>query len=525
MNDPLLGQQLGSYRLLQALGQGSFAQVYLGQHIHLGTYVAVKVLHAQLGIREEQEFRKEALLLMQFKNPHIIRILDYGITNNRPFILMELAKKGSLNKIYPRGSRLSIVEVVAYVTQIAEGLDYAHKHNVVHRDIKPENILVGDNDELMLADFGIAKLVSTSRSNKTSNLAGTITYMAPEQIMGKPVQASDQYALGIMAYEWLTGRLPYQGTTNEVMGQHLQSSPPLLRQYNPEISSDIEWAVLAALKKEPDQRFGDVRAFANALRQAARIETTQLKNVKPKPQVVRQSDQENAQVGSNSGLRYIQSNAPLTFTTLPGLPQAHLTEFWWPTFIVATDERRAMNQGGLPHEQLDTLGALTGFPSQLVPLPTSSSVWPPSTGSLKNIRRISGEIHSQRGNTQQTGAACRQQAGVKRTTDVTQQATATTGSPQKTTPGLSTANLLGIAITALCIGSVLTLAAASSPNHIAIDFSWVSVGVSMFAGIGALGQAQKHTKLQAWVIFILILAIVMLIVNIPVQININHLIP
>lgn len=117
---------------------------------------------------------------------------------------------------------------------------------------------------------------------------------------------------------------------------------------------------------------------------------------------------------------------------------------------------------------------------------------------------------------------------MKRTTDATQQktqATATTGSPQKAAPNLTLANLAGIAITALCIGIILTVAAASSPNHITLDFSWASVGVSMIASIWALGKAQKGTKLQAWVIFFLILAIVLFIVNIAVQININNLIP
>ncbi|MGH2510888.1 MAG: serine/threonine-protein kinase, partial [Ktedonobacteraceae bacterium] len=212
MDDPLLGQQLGSYQLIQVLGRGSFAQVYLGKHVHLYNHVAIKVLHAQLGPLEEKDFRQEALLLLNLRNEHIVRMLDYGVITSRPFLVMELAMKGALSKIYPHGTRLPLPQVVEYTLQIADGLGCAHEQRIVHRDIKPENILVNEKGDLLLGDFGIARLSSTSRASLTSTLAGTLAYMAPEQIMGQSNAASDQYALAIIVYEWLTGRFPFQGS-------------------------------------------------------------------------------------------------------------------------------------------------------------------------------------------------------------------------------------------------------------------------------------------------------------------------
>jgi serine/threonine protein kinase len=562
MDDPLLGQQLANYRLLQALGQGSFAQVYLGQHVHLDIYAAVKVLHAQLGVQEEQEFRKEALLLARLKNLHIIRILDYGVTNNRPFLIMELAANGSLNKIYPHGTRLPLLEIVAYVMQIADGLGYAHEQNVVHRDIKPENILVGDSGELLLADFGIAKLL-TSSSNMTNTLAGTLAYMAPEQFMGRPGPASDQYALGIMVYEWLAGRFPFQGTVAEVTGQHLKSPPPLLRQFNPAISPEVEGVALTALKKEPVQRFRNVQAFANALRQAARVDDQQIASVKvntsgpnqqkrgnavkSEPKVVRQTDPGSSQPlvdpqplnpqPVNPPPVYIQSKPPLPFTTLPALPQAQLTDFWWPTFIVSAEQRRTINQGTIPSEQLGTLGSLPGFPSQPIALPTSTTANPLSTGSLKNITRISSTPPVTNvplvDNKTPPLTRPRPAPGLKAPPPPVRRTPGPGGSPPLNVPprpatspydGVTNA-WATVAIIALFIGIICTISGSSSYSETAMGWSWVLIVVSTFTNIVALLRARQRPTLRGWLIFFLGVAILMLIINIPVQIHTNSYAP
>ena len=571
MHDPLPGQQLGSYRLIRSLGQGSFAQVYLGEHIHLrNTFAAVKVLHAQLADQQEQEFRNEATVLMRLRNAHIIRVLDYGITQGQPFIVMELAEKGPLSSIYPRGRPLPLPQVVTFVTQIAEGLDYAHRQHIVHRDIKPENILVGANDEVLLADFGIAKLLSTTSPSRSSHVAGTFTYIAPEQINGRAVPASDQYALGIVVYEWLTGRPPFQGTFVEIMGQHLHTPPPPLQQFNPALPADVSLAVQMALKKAPEQRFQEVRAFANALRQAAGLDRVQVKEVKPdpsrrsgggqtgsQPKISRQTGPGSGPQGIPPGPRpqpvqnYMQQGTPLPFASLPRLPEPHMTEFWWPTFLVSKDERQAINKGGLPLKQLEAFGPLTSFPSQPIPLPVSSEILPPSSGSLKNMRSLSSEIRqSESLNEQQkqpAGAASGQQrapagpVGVKRTAGAAprpaQGPSTASSSSSPSSSGLGVVRSTGaqqtaansatnsggatffsvLTITSLGFAILLTAVATSPGNGPALGWSWGLALLGLILDLIAVNLSRAGTALRGWLIFFLVVAIALLLVNIPVQ--------
>src|SRR2546427_195028 len=200
-----VGQQLGNYRLIRLLGQGGFAEVYLGEHIHLNTLAALKVLHAQLTQQEEQRFLQEARTIAKLDHPHIIRLLEYGIEQSTPYLVMSYAPHGSLRQRSPRGTRLPLPEVLTSVKQIASALQYAHGEQVIHRDVKPENMLLGYHDRLLLADFGIALITSSSHSLSTQPVVGTPAYMAPEQFVGKPCPASDQYALAVVVYEWITG--------------------------------------------------------------------------------------------------------------------------------------------------------------------------------------------------------------------------------------------------------------------------------------------------------------------------------
>src|SRR5207248_4398447 len=128
-----------------------------------------------------------------------------------------------------KGSVLPLGTIVSYVQQVASALQYAHDERLIHRDIKPENMLLGRRDELLLSDFGIAILVQSSRYQSTQDMAGTMAYMAPEQIQGKPRPASDQYSLGIVVYEWISGDRPFHGSLSEMVGQHLSAPPPSLR--------------------------------------------------------------------------------------------------------------------------------------------------------------------------------------------------------------------------------------------------------------------------------------------------------
>src|SRR5438270_2112593 len=160
-----VGQQLGNYRLLRLLGQGGFAEVYLGEHIYLDTPAAIKVLHTRLASDEVEHFQTEARTVARLVHPHIVRVLDYGVEGSTPFLVVDYAPNGTLRQRHPRGAALPLPTVVSYVVQIADALQYAHEQKVIHRDVKPENILMVRRNEVLLSDFGIALVTQSSRYN------------------------------------------------------------------------------------------------------------------------------------------------------------------------------------------------------------------------------------------------------------------------------------------------------------------------------------------------------------------------
>jgi len=267
----LEGQQLGNYRLIQSLGQGNFAEVYLGQHLHLDTLAAIKVLHNLLNSDILEYFLNEARTIAHLRHPHIIQVLDFGVEDTTPFLVMEYAPNGNLRQLHPKGTRLPLHTVVSYVKQVADALQFAHDKQLIHRDIKPENMLLGPNNEVLLSDFGIAIFAQNTRRQPGQVTAGTIAYMAPEQIQAHPNFASDQYALGIVVYEWLCGDRPFHGSLPEIATKHNLVPPPSLSEKVPMIPSAVEQVVLKALAKDPEYRFADVKAFAVAFEEACMV--------------------------------------------------------------------------------------------------------------------------------------------------------------------------------------------------------------------------------------------------------------
>lgn len=164
-----------------------------------------------------------------------------------------------------QGSILPLPTVISYVKQVAESLQFAHDEKIIHRDIKPENMLLGRHNEILLGDFGIALVAQSSRFQSMRDMAGTIAYMAPEQIQAHPHQTSDQYSLGVVAYEWLCGERPFCGTFTEIAAKHMLTPPPSLRERQPTLPVSVEKVVLKALSKKPKDRFKSVQAFAEAL--------------------------------------------------------------------------------------------------------------------------------------------------------------------------------------------------------------------------------------------------------------------
>lgn len=277
------GQHVGNYRVIRLLGQGVTSQVYLGEHLYLQRSVAIKVLKRPLDEEQIEQFCREAQIISRLVHPQIVRVLDFGVEERKPYLVMEYAPHGTLRQLHPPGTVVPLPTVAHYMQQIAAALDYAHQQKVLHRDVKPENLLLGPNQEVLLSDFGIAVVAHHTYSMSTQDSEGEPTYMAPEQLLRRARPASDQYALGVVVYEWLSGAPPFQGLPIEVGMQHLQVAPPPLLQDGKPLPPAVASVVLQALEKDRQLRFASVRAFADAFSAAIQQGPTQIAEAEGTP--------------------------------------------------------------------------------------------------------------------------------------------------------------------------------------------------------------------------------------------------
>ncbi len=262
------GQRFGNYSLLRLLGRGSVSEVYLAEHIEQKAQAAVKILQMKLASGDQESFLAQTRLLGQFKHPHIVRIWEAGVQNKTPFLAMTYAPHGSLHTSHPPGTCLAQEQILSYVQQITAALQYLHDQQLTYRDLRPQNLLLLAPNNIILADFALSLISQTSRSLNMQEMMGDVTYMAPEQLQGKPGPSSDQYALGIIVYEWLSGKAPFTGTFTEVASQHAFTPPAPLHATVPKIMPAVEEVVQIALSKDPQWRFASVRAFSHAFEQA-----------------------------------------------------------------------------------------------------------------------------------------------------------------------------------------------------------------------------------------------------------------
>lgn len=268
MTKERIGQQFGPYRLLHRLGEGTFGTTYLAEHIRIATQAVIKI--RQLPITSQDDlhyFTREMRLIAHLRHPHIMPILDWYCDNGGYIcVVMEHAAGGSLRNLHPRGSKLPWETIDSYVQYIASALQYAHDHHIVHCNLKPENVLLRNDGTVLISDFVIAvATVTTTRLRGMQEIANIATYMAPEQINGKPKPTSDQYSLAVIVYEWLTGQLPFQGRGVEIILHHLLDVPPSLQTLRPEMPIQVEQVILRALAKTPEERFPTITQFAQAL--------------------------------------------------------------------------------------------------------------------------------------------------------------------------------------------------------------------------------------------------------------------
>jgi eukaryotic-like serine/threonine-protein kinase len=264
-----IGQHFGEYRLVRLIGQGDFGEVYLGEHLRHSGPAAIKVLHTRLRDVDALHFLNEEHRIYNLKHPNMVRLLDYNFKDDIPFLIMDYFPNGTLRQRYPEGTCLPLAAISSYVKQVADVLQYAHGKNLIHCGVKPENMLLGRNNAVLLSDFCLPLIVGSSYlQGKQRRSIRTVDYLAPEQIQGQPGPASDQYALGIVVYEWINGAHPFDGSSPEIMSKHLTVPPPPLREKNPGLPTAIEQVVLTALAKDPKGRFPSVQDFANDLERA-----------------------------------------------------------------------------------------------------------------------------------------------------------------------------------------------------------------------------------------------------------------
>lgn len=257
------------YRIEKLIGSGGTADVFLAEDIIIKNNVAIKVLKDDLIQNAEilENFKKEVTILSCLSSQNIVRVYGYYFYENRPYIVNEYVRGNTLKDVLDARGLLPINEALGYMIQLTQALMPAHAKGVVHRDIKPLNIFVLNDGALKLADFGIAEIDSKKAIGNTKTIVGSVHYLAPEIVLGKPAcEASDIYSSGIVFYEMLTGHVPFdEDTQNETALAHVKKEFPSIRKIIPSCSEDVEYIINKCVKKNPSERYSSAEDLYNDL--------------------------------------------------------------------------------------------------------------------------------------------------------------------------------------------------------------------------------------------------------------------
>jgi beta-lactam-binding protein with PASTA domain/predicted Ser/Thr protein kinase len=269
----------GRYRILRRIGSGGMADVYCAEDSHLGRQVAIKVLHRRFAQDQEfvERFRREAKSAAGLNHPNVVGVFDRGEHEGTYYIAMEFLTGRTLKDVVTTEAPLAQERVIDIGTQILQAAGFAHRHGVIHRDFKPHNVIVDDLGHAKVTDFGIAR-AGASEMTETGSIMGTAQYLSPEQAQGHAVTAtSDIYSIGVMLYEMLAGRLPFEGDSAVAVAlKHLSEQPSPISHWRPDVHPALEAVVMAALAKDPGQRWQSAEDLAAALEAArAQIEAGQ----------------------------------------------------------------------------------------------------------------------------------------------------------------------------------------------------------------------------------------------------------
>jgi serine/threonine-protein kinase len=270
VTDPLLGEELGDYRIESQIGRGGMGVVYRATELSLRRSVALKVLLPEYAqdTAARQRFQREIDLAVGTEHPHIVPVYSAGFEPPHFYIAMRFVPGQDLNQVCRTDGALDQDRALRLLGQIASALFAVHGRSLVHRDVKPHNVLLwgsGEDEHAMLTDFGIAKALDDSLGLTGMGAVGTPAYMAPELFQGRSASpASDQYSLACLAFELLAGRPPFQGGAAELQEAHVTAEPPLLLDVSASVSPALSDAIARALLKDPASRFPDVREFVRA---------------------------------------------------------------------------------------------------------------------------------------------------------------------------------------------------------------------------------------------------------------------
>jgi serine/threonine protein kinase/DNA-binding LacI/PurR family transcriptional regulator len=270
--DPFIGRQLGDFLIRDRIAQGGMAIVYRAYQPSVSREVALKMIPLGEAAQDDlfrRRFAKEAELIASLEHIHILPVYDYGIAEDAAYLAMRLLTGGTMNDLLKSGP-LAMEEATRLFRQFASGLAYAHRKGVIHRDLKPSNIMLDDDGNVLLTDFGLAKLIEDSvELTQTGSIVGTPAYMSPEQLRGRQLDhRSDIYSAGVVLYQILTGRTPFGGPATDLVTtiyKQLEETPQSPRTINPAILPDVELVILRALRKSPDDRYDTVEDMSDDL--------------------------------------------------------------------------------------------------------------------------------------------------------------------------------------------------------------------------------------------------------------------